>query len=125
MKNRLTMTMVDKILFASGSADISREGKKVLDKVITILKDIKDKRIQVEATRTTCGSTAPSRPSIHELELSAGAPRRSCGISRKRAGWTPSCSRQRATRNTSLLPRTIRMKARQRTQDRDRAAAVA
>jgi len=48
MKNRLTMTLVDKILFASGSADVSKEGKKVLDKVITILKDIKDKRIQVE-----------------------------------------------------------------------------
>jgi chemotaxis protein MotB len=48
MKNRLTMTLVDKILFASGSADVSKDGKKVLDKVITILKDIKDKRIQVE-----------------------------------------------------------------------------
>ncbi len=48
MKNRLTMTMVDKILFPSGSADVSREGKLVLDKVISILKDITDKRIQVE-----------------------------------------------------------------------------
>jgi len=48
MKNRLTMTLVDKILFASGSADVSKEGKKVLDKVITILKDVKDKRIQIE-----------------------------------------------------------------------------
>lgn len=48
MKDRLTMTLVDKILFASGSADVSKDGKKVLDKVITILKDIKDKRIQVE-----------------------------------------------------------------------------
>lgn len=48
MKNRLTMTMVDKILFPSGSADVSREGKNVLDKVISILKDVKDKRIQVE-----------------------------------------------------------------------------
>lgn len=48
MKNRLTMTLVDKILFPSGSADISREGKQVLDKVIAILKDVKDKRIQVE-----------------------------------------------------------------------------
>ncbi len=48
MKNRLTMTMVDKIIFPSGSADISKEGEKVLDKVISILKDIKDKRIQVE-----------------------------------------------------------------------------
>ncbi|HTG00064.1 MAG TPA: OmpA family protein [Nitrospirota bacterium] len=48
MKNRLTMTMVDKIIFPSGSATISKEGKKVLDKVVEILKDIKDKRIQVE-----------------------------------------------------------------------------
>ncbi len=48
MKNRLTMTMVDKILFPSGSAQISKDGKRVLDKVVTILKDVKDKRIQVE-----------------------------------------------------------------------------
>jgi chemotaxis protein MotB len=48
MKNRLTVTMVDKIIFPSGSANISKEGKKVLDKVIDILKDVKDKRIQVE-----------------------------------------------------------------------------
>ncbi len=48
MKNRLTMTMVDKILFPSGSADISKEGKSVLDKVVTILKEVKDRRIQVE-----------------------------------------------------------------------------
>lgn len=48
MKNRLTMTMVDKILFPSGSANISRDGKLVLDKVVEILKNVKDKRIQVE-----------------------------------------------------------------------------
>jgi chemotaxis protein MotB len=48
MKNRLTMTMVDKIIFPSGSAQISKEGKKVLDKVVSILKDVTDKRIQVE-----------------------------------------------------------------------------
>ncbi len=48
MKNRLTMTMVDEILFPSGSADIGKKGKEVLDKVITILKDVKDRRIQVE-----------------------------------------------------------------------------
>jgi chemotaxis protein MotB len=48
MKNRLTMTMVDKIIFPSGSTEISKDGKQVLDKVISILKDIKDKRIQVE-----------------------------------------------------------------------------
>lgn len=48
MKNRLTMTMVDKIIFPSGSAEISKDGKQVLDKVVSILKDITDKRIQVE-----------------------------------------------------------------------------
>jgi chemotaxis protein MotB len=48
MKNRLTMTMVDKILFPSGSAEISKAGKTVLDKVVSILKDVKDKRIQIE-----------------------------------------------------------------------------
>lgn len=48
MKNRLTVTMVDKIIFPSGSAEISKKGKEVLDKVIAILKDVKDKRIQVE-----------------------------------------------------------------------------
>jgi chemotaxis protein MotB len=48
MKDRLTMTMVDKILFPSGSTQIGKEGKQVLDKVISILKDIKDKRIQIE-----------------------------------------------------------------------------
>ncbi len=48
MKDRLTVTMVDKILFPSASADVRKEGKKVLDKVIAILKDVKDKRIQVE-----------------------------------------------------------------------------
>lgn len=48
MKNRLTMTMVDKIIFPSGSAEISKEGKEVLDKVTAILNEVKDKRIQVE-----------------------------------------------------------------------------
>jgi chemotaxis protein MotB len=48
MKDRLTVTMVDKILFPSGSAEIGKNGKKVLDKVVSILKDIKDKRIQIE-----------------------------------------------------------------------------
>lgn len=48
MKNRLTVTMVDKIIFPSGSVRISRRGKRVLAKVVAILKDVKDKRIQVE-----------------------------------------------------------------------------
>lgn len=48
MKNRLTMTMVDKIIFPSGSAEISKAGKKVLDKVVSILQEVTDQRIEVE-----------------------------------------------------------------------------
>jgi chemotaxis protein MotB len=48
MKNRLTVTMVDQILFPSGSAEVGKKGKAVIDKVVTILKDVKDKRIEVD-----------------------------------------------------------------------------
>lgn len=48
MKDRLTVTMVDQILFASGSAKVGKKGKAVLAKVVTILKDVKDKRIEVD-----------------------------------------------------------------------------
>jgi chemotaxis protein MotB len=48
MKDRLTVTMVDQILFPSGSAKVGKKGKEVLDKVVSILKDVKDKRIQIE-----------------------------------------------------------------------------
>jgi chemotaxis protein MotB len=48
MQNKLTMTMVDKILFPSGSAEVSKEGKLVLDKVVPVLREVKGKRIQVE-----------------------------------------------------------------------------
>ncbi len=48
MKDRLTVTMVDQILFASGSAVVGKKGKAVLAKVVTILKDVKGKRIEVD-----------------------------------------------------------------------------
>jgi chemotaxis protein MotB len=48
MKDRLTVTMVDQILFPSGSAEVGKKGKAVLDKVVTILKDVKGKRIEVD-----------------------------------------------------------------------------
>jgi chemotaxis protein MotB len=48
MKDRLTVTMVDQILFASGSAEVGKKGKAVLAKVVTILKDVKGKRIEVD-----------------------------------------------------------------------------
>jgi chemotaxis protein MotB len=48
MKDRLTVTMLDQILFASGSAKVGKQGKAVLAKVVAILKDVKDKRIEVD-----------------------------------------------------------------------------
>jgi chemotaxis protein MotB len=40
--------MKDQILFASGSAKVGKKGKVVLAKVVDILKDVKDKRIEVD-----------------------------------------------------------------------------
>jgi chemotaxis protein MotB len=48
LEGRLTVNMVDRILFASGSADIKQEGLAVLQRVADIVNDIKDKDIQVE-----------------------------------------------------------------------------
>ncbi len=44
----LNIDFVDKIFFDSGSSDIKKNGKKVLDKMVAILKNIKDKQIRVE-----------------------------------------------------------------------------
>lgn len=48
LKGKLTLTMVEKILFDSGSAEIKKDGKDVLNRVGAILKDVKDKQIRVE-----------------------------------------------------------------------------
>jgi chemotaxis protein MotB len=48
LKDKLTVNMVDKILFDSGSAVIKKDGKQVLDRVAEILKGAKDQRIKVE-----------------------------------------------------------------------------
>lgn len=48
LKDKLTLTMVEKILFDSGKADIKTNGKKVLDRVAEILKTITDKQIRIE-----------------------------------------------------------------------------
>ena len=48
MQNRLTVNLIDKILFDSGSVEIKEEGQQALKKVADVLKDVKDKRIQVE-----------------------------------------------------------------------------
>lgn len=48
LKGKLTLNMVDQILFDSGSADVKGDGKKVLDKVGEALNKIQDKDIRIE-----------------------------------------------------------------------------
>jgi chemotaxis protein MotB len=48
LKGRMTVKMKDKILFASGSSLIGKEGQAALDKVAGALKDVKGKIIRVE-----------------------------------------------------------------------------
>lgn len=48
LKDKLTVNMVDKILFDSGSAVIKKNGEKVLDRVAEILKSITKQQIKVE-----------------------------------------------------------------------------
>jgi chemotaxis protein MotB len=48
LKGKLTVNMVDAILFDSGKAEVKREGLVVLGKVVEILKSVNDKAIRIE-----------------------------------------------------------------------------
>jgi chemotaxis protein MotB len=48
LKGRLTVNMVDSILFDSGKAEVKKGGLEILGKVISILKDVSDKSIRIE-----------------------------------------------------------------------------
>ena len=48
MQNRLSVNLVEKILFDSGRADVNPKGKAVLKKVGNILKGVRDKEIRIE-----------------------------------------------------------------------------
>ena len=48
LKGKLTVNMVDAVLFDSGKAEVKPEGLMVLQKVIDILKGVKDKAIRIE-----------------------------------------------------------------------------
>ncbi|HEY5995722.1 MAG TPA: OmpA family protein [Candidatus Deferrimicrobiaceae bacterium] len=48
LKGKLTVNMVDAILFDSGKAEVKPEGMEILKRVISILKDVKDKSIRIE-----------------------------------------------------------------------------
>ncbi|MBD3271888.1 MAG: OmpA family protein, partial [Elusimicrobia bacterium] len=47
IKNKLSVDVVDRILFDSGEAAIKQSGKQVLDKVGSVLKDIKQRDIYI------------------------------------------------------------------------------
>src|SRR6185369_233329 len=48
LKGKLTVNMVDAILFDSGKAEVKADGLAVLQKVVDILKTVKDKTIRIE-----------------------------------------------------------------------------
>ncbi len=48
LKGKLTVNLVDAILFDSGKAEVKPEGLAVLQKVVDILKNVKDKAIRIE-----------------------------------------------------------------------------
>jgi len=48
LKGKLTVNMVDAILFELGKSEISPEGEMVLQKVVDVLKEVVDKEIRVE-----------------------------------------------------------------------------
>jgi len=48
LKGKLTVNMVDAILFNSGKAEVKEDGLAVLRKVVEILKTVKDKAIRIE-----------------------------------------------------------------------------
>jgi chemotaxis protein MotB len=48
LQGKLTVNLVDKILFDSGKAEIKGDGTKVLDKVASVLNGVADKNIRIE-----------------------------------------------------------------------------
>lgn len=48
LKGKLTMDVVDKILFDSGESAVKKEGHDVLNRFVEILKTVKDKNIRIE-----------------------------------------------------------------------------
>ncbi|NJD62791.1 MAG: chemotaxis protein MotB [Deltaproteobacteria bacterium] len=48
LKGKLTVNMVDAILFDSGKAEVKTGGQAILQKIVSILADVKDKSIRIE-----------------------------------------------------------------------------
>jgi chemotaxis protein MotB len=70
LKGKLTVNMVDAILFDSGKAEVKPQGLAVLQKVTDILKNIKDKAIRIEGHTDNAkitGALARKYPTNWEL----------------------------------------------------------
>jgi chemotaxis protein MotB len=70
LRGKLTVNMVDAILFDSGKAEIKPEGLVVLGKVIEILKSVNDKAIRIEGhtdSNPITGTLAQRYPTNWEL----------------------------------------------------------
>jgi len=70
LKGKLTVNMVDAILFDSGKAEVKTEGLVVLGKVIEILRAVNDKAIRIEGhtdAMPIAGSLAQRYPTNWEL----------------------------------------------------------
>jgi chemotaxis protein MotB len=70
LKGKLTVNLVDAILFDTGKAEVKKEGLEVLRKVISILKEESDKAIRIEGHTDNdpiTGALAKKYPSNWEL----------------------------------------------------------
>ncbi len=70
LQGKLTVNLVDRILFDSGKAEIKGDGRKVLDKVGGILNTVQDKNIRIEGhtdNKPIAGDLLSKYPSNWEL----------------------------------------------------------
>lgn len=70
LKGKLTVNMLDAILFDSGKAEVKEEGMALLRKVLDILKQVKDKAIRIEGHTDNVvivGALAKKYPTNWEL----------------------------------------------------------
>ncbi len=70
LQGKLTVNLVDRILFDSGKAEIKDDGRKVLDKVAGVLNNVLDKNIRIEGhtdNKPIVGDLLAKYPSNWEL----------------------------------------------------------
>jgi chemotaxis protein MotB len=70
IQDRLSVQMVDKILFDSGKTEIKPQGREILAKVATVLASVKDKHIRIEGytdSQPITGALQKQFPSNWEL----------------------------------------------------------